>query len=155
MTWDDKRLRRKLARLQALSGQLPQMAARTQAEALGHAIIGAQASVYQTTPGAYQRTQDYLRGFHASSRTTRHTASVTVWNDVEYAPFIERGTDPSMGDAQLLAILQRRQAPDAPLTFGRSGQRFTLPGPAVLPAVFYAGARLKELFRQGVREASR
>lgn len=139
-------------KLEAACDSLPQIAQQAQAEALGHAIISAHRNVYETTPGAYQRTQDYLRGFQASSQGTKNTAQVTVWNDVEYARYIETGTGPhEMTPAQIVA--QAAAHPYAPTYLGRSGQKFSLPGPAVIPAGVFALYRMRELFAHEVKKA--
>jgi len=110
--------------------------------------------VYQTTPGAYQRTQEYLRGFRTSSRATRYTVSVTVWNDADYAVYVEAGRD-GMSIAMLEQLAALRPDPSQPLYLGRSGRDWTRPGPAVIPAAFYAASRLRDLHRQAVRDAMR
>lgn len=151
---DGRKLTDALVRLEKACDALPQMAQTVQGEALGHAIVGANRSVYQTTPGAYQRTYEYLRGFQATARATKNTVRVTVWNAVEYAPYIEYGVGPhEMTPAQVLAHAAAN--PAAPVYLGRSGQNFTLPGPAVWPAAYYAGWKLQGLFVEQVKSALR
>lgn len=150
--FDLRKLTDKLVKLQAATTQLPQIAQQAQAEALGHAIIGARRNVYDTAPGAYQRTMDYLRGFQASGRATRFKASVSVWNTVEYAERLERGEGPhEMSDAQIIA--QATAHPATPVYLGRSGRNYTLPGPVVIPATVYAGYRMGDLFGKAVQAA--
>ena len=150
--FDMRELTDKLVKVQAATQELPQIAEKVKAETLGHAIIGANRSIYDTTPGAYQRTRDFLRGLNTSSRATRFKASVSVWNTVEYAERIERGSGPhEMNDAQIIA--QAKAHPAAPVYLGRSGRNYTLPGPVIIPAGVYAGYRIGELFAKAVRAA--
>lgn len=152
INFDLRKLTDKLVKLQATTTQLPQIAQQAQAEALGHAIIGAQRNVYDTAPGAYQRTHDLMRGLNASGRATRYTATVRVWNRVEYATYVETGTGPhEMTPAQIIA--QARVHPEAPTYLGRTGANYTLPGPVVIPASVYAGYRMGELFGKAVQAA--
>lgn len=141
-----------LVKLEGACDQMPQIAEQARAEALGHMIIGANRSVYQTPAGRYQRTGDYLRGFQARSRATKNTASVTVWNDVDYAANIELGSGPHEMTPQQIAA-QAAANPYAPLYFGRSGQKYMLAGPAVYPAAVFALYRMQELFAGKVRRA--
>lgn len=143
-----------LAKLEGACDQMPQIAAQAQGEALGHAIISAQRNVYQTVPGAYQRTMDYLRGFHATGRGTKNTATVTVWNDVDYSGFVELGTGPNQMTPQQV-VAQAVTHPYAPTYLGRSGQKFSLPGPAVIPASVFALYRMRELFAERVRKIAK
>lgn len=149
---DARALTDALVKLQKATEQLPQLAAQVEGEALGHAVLGAQASVYSTAPGQYQRTQEYLRGFHSSHQATRHTASVSVWNSTDYAGYIEYGVGPhAMTPAQLLQHIGSN--PAQPLYLGRQGAdgRYVLPGPAVWPAAYYAAWKLSQMFGDEVR----
>lgn len=148
---DLRKLTDALVKLEGACDQMPQIAQQAQAEALGHAIVGARRNVYETVPGAYQRTQDYLRGFQTSSRATKNTASVTVWNDVDYSGFVEFGTGPNQMTPQQIAA-QAVTHPYAPTYLGRSGQKFSLAGPAVIPSSVFALYRMRELFIQEVRK---
>ncbi len=149
---DARALTDALARLERACDDLAGVAQQASAEALGHAVIGARRNVYDTTPGAYERTGDYLRGFQARGQGTKNTARVSVWNDVPYAPYIEYGTGPyEMPLAQIVA--QAAANPLAPLHFGRSGQRYMVAGPAVYPAAVFALYRMRELFAGKVRGA--
>lgn len=151
---DLRKLTDQLVKLQAVTTELPQIAQQVQAESLGHAIIGLNRSVYDTAPGAYQRTHDLMRGLNTSSRATRFTATVRVWNAVEYAPYVETGTGPhEMTPAQIIA--QARAHPEAPTYMGRTGQNYTLPGPVVYPAAVFAGYRMGQLFSEKVRAVLR
>lgn len=150
MKIDARKLTDALVRLEQACDALPQIAEQTRAEALGHAIIGARANIYDTAPGAYERTQDYLRGLDSRSRATRNTASVTVLNRVEYAAYVEFGSQ--VGGAALLQTQAMLAAdPAAPFTVGRSGQRYLVPGPVLTGAQVFAAYRLRELFAEKVR----
>lgn len=141
-----------LVRLEQACDSMPQIAEQVRGEALGHAILGATASIYQTTPGAYQRTQDYLRGLDTRARASRNKATVTVRNTVEYAAFVEFGRQ--TGGAALLqqqALVQMQGNPDAPFTTGRSGVQWWLAGPVVTGAQVFAVYRMRELFAEAVR----
>lgn len=148
--FDARALTNKLVKLQAVTQELPQLAEQAKAEALGHAIIGANRSIYDTAPGAYQRTMDYLRGLNTSSRATRFKASVSVWNTVEYAGIVETGTGPHEMNTQQITA-QAMAHPYAPTYLGRSGQNYTLPGPVVIPASVFSLYRMRELFADAVR----
>lgn len=139
-----------IVKLQAACDSLPQVAEKVRGEALGHAIIGANRNVYDTAPGRYQRTQDYLRGFQASGRASRNIATVSVWNTVDYAARLETGSGPHEMTAEQIAA-QASANPYAPLYFGRSGQKYSLPGSVVIPAAVFALYRMQELFAQKVR----
>lgn len=156
ITLDSRKLTDALIRAQQVTTRLPAIAKRAEEEALGHAIIGANRSVYDTPSGDYQRTQDYLRGFHARSRATRYTATVRVWNDVEYARVIEHGQGPHEMTAEQI-IRHAQQRPSQPLYLGRAGAdgRYVIPGPAVIPASVFAVYRMRELFAEAVRTALR
>lgn len=149
---DLRKLTDALVRVEAVADELPQIAQTVQQEALGHMVIAANRSVYDTTAGAYERTGDYRRGFQSRGRGTRHTASVTVWNDVEYAPYIEYGTGPYEMTAEQI-VQQAAVNPMAPLYFGRSGEQFMVAGPAVYPAAVFAAYRMRELFAKAITEA--
>ena len=149
---DARKLTDAIIKLQAACDGLGDVAERARAEALGHAILGARANIYSTVPGAYQRTGEYLRGLDATGRATRNLASVTVSNSTEYALYVEAGRD-----GLSLAMLQQMAAqsgnPSAPLTLGRSGQRWTIAGPVLTGAQAFALYRMRELFAGKVRAA--
>ncbi|WP_231557243.1 hypothetical protein [Deinococcus sp. YIM 77859] len=139
-----------LTRLLAACDDLSEVAERARAEALGHAILGARANIYNTTPGAYQRTQEYLRGLDAQGRAGRTTATVTVSNSTPYAPYVELGRT-GLGYEALQALALAQPDPGSPLTLGRSGQRWFLPGPILTGAQAFALYRMRELFVEKVR----
>lgn len=153
--FDMRALTDALVKVEAAADQLPQIAQRAQAEALGHAIIALNRGVYETpeSPG-YRRTFDLLRGIRSSGRATKNTATVQVWNEVEYAPYVDRGVGPhAMSDAQILAQASAR--PEAAPYFGRSGQKYSLPNPTVLPAAVFSLYRMQQLFAEAVKRALR
>ena len=151
---DDQRLTATLERLLAACDEMGNVSETARDEALGHAILGARRSVYDTVEGAYERTQDYLRGLDAQSRATRNTATVTVSNDTEYAAYVEAGQG-GMSYAMLQQLALMQGDPAQPLTLGRSGQRWVLPGPVLTGAQAYAAHRMRELFGEKVRAAVR
>ena len=67
---DARMLTEALGRVLGVCGDLGEIAAQAEGEALGHAILGLRRNVYDTTPGAYVRTQDLLRGLQSSSRSS-------------------------------------------------------------------------------------
>lgn len=143
-----------LVKLEAACDTMPQIAEKVRGEALGHAILGAGANIYNTTPGAYQRTQDYLRGLDTRARSSRNRATVTVLNTTDYAPYVEFGRQ--VGGAALLqaqALAQMQGDPAAPFAVGRSGAQWWLAGPVVTGAQVFAVYRMRELFAKAVREA--
>ncbi|MFK7601890.1 hypothetical protein ACI3L1_06725 [Deinococcus sp. SM5_A1] len=151
ITFDDTALLAALARLEAACDELPQIAEQVRGESLGHAILGARLNIYSTTRGAYQRTQDYLRGLDAWAQGSRNKASVTVSNSTEYALAVETGRGFSLVGLQDLAL--ENPNPAQPITFGRSGQQWYLPGPVITGAQAFAAYRLQELFGEKVRAA--
>lgn len=149
----DDHLEAALRRLEAAADALPEIAQQVQQEALGHLILGANANIYNTTPGAYERTRDYLRSLDAKARASRDSATVTVGSDSEYARLIEFGRQHvSAAMLQQSALAQRG---NAPLTMGRSGLNWWQPGPVITGAQVFADRRLRELFVKAVRGAVR
>lgn len=149
---DGRRLTNALVKLEQACDAMPQIAETVRAEALGHLILGARVNIYSTTPGAYRRSQDLLRGLDTRSRASRNRASVTVLNTVEYAVYVEAGQDGmSLAMLQQLALLQNNPADS--LSLGRSGMNWTAPGPIVTGAQVFALRRMQELFSQKVRAA--
>lgn len=133
-----------LERLTNIDQMLPQVAATVQGEALGMAVMAARANIYNTTPGAYQRTGEYLRSLHVNATTGRGTVKVQLSSTSEYAAAIEYGrenTSPAM--LQALALAQTRL--NKPLTLGRSGQTWWLAGPVLTSAQVYAARRMREM----------
>lgn len=153
LTFDARRLTDALVKLQAVPTQVQARAAQVTAEAQGHLILGAQANVYSTAPGAYQRTQDYLRSLSASSRTTRHTVTVTVKSDSPYALYIELGSRGGMTPERLQQLAQAAGNPEQPLSLGRSGQQWWIAGPVISSAQYFAHWRLRRVFAEEVRRA--
>lgn len=153
ITFDDRELLAALAKLEAACDELPQIAETVSGEALGHAILGARLNIYNTTAGAYQRTQEYLRGLDARPQASKNRASVTVSNSSEYALYVETGRGFTLLGLQGVAL--ENSNPSEPITFGRSGQQWYLPGPVITGAQAFAFYRLQELFGEKVRAALR
>lgn len=154
ITFDARRLTNALVKVEAACDSLPQIAAEVAPEALGHMIVSANRSVYETAPGVYERTRDYLRGFRSAPRATRNTATVRVWNNVDYAARVELGDGPNaLTPQQVVAYAQAR--PDSQVYLGRTGRNYTIAGPAVYPAAVYAQRRMEELFARKVQAAWR
>lgn len=147
---DDRALRALFQGVLDACDELPVIAARVEAETLGHLILGAQANIYNTTPGAYERTQDYLRSLNARARATRTGIRVTVSSDSPYASAIEYGRD-AVDPAQLQARAEARPDPSRPFTVGRSGQAWWLPGPIITGAQVFAARRMEELLCKSIR----
>lgn len=153
ITFDDRELLAALAKLEAACDELPQIAEAVRGEALGHAILGARLNIYNTARGAYQRTQDYLRGLDARAQASKNRASVTVSNSAEYALYVETGRGFTLLGLQGVAL--ENPNPAEPITFGRSGQQWYLPGPVITGAQAFALYRLQQLFGKKVRAATR
>ena len=151
---DLRALTNALIKLEAAADSLPQLAEQVRQETLGHLIVGSEVNIYRTEPGRYRRTGDYRQGLDARARATRHTATITALNDVDYALAVEVGragmTIPML---QQLALL--RANPEDPLTLGRSGQHWTVAAPIVTAAQPFALRRLQDLFAQKVQAALR
>lgn len=142
---DDRALRALFQGVLDACDELPAIAARVEAETLGHLILGAQANIYNTTPGAYDRTEDYLRSLDAKARATRTDIRVTVSSDSPYASLIEYGRD-GVDPTQLQAQAEAQADPSQPFTVGRSGQAWWLPGPVITGAQVFAARRMQDLF---------
>lgn len=142
---DDRALRALFQGVLDACDELPAIAARVEAETLGHLILGAQANIYNTTPGAYERTEDYLRSLDAKARATRTGIRVTVSSDSPYASLIEYGRD-GVDPTQLQAQAEAQADPSQPFTVGRSGQAWWLPGPVITGAQVFASRRMQDLF---------
>lgn len=150
ISFDDREMEAWLDRLEAACDALPQIAQQVGAEALGHAVLGARANIYDTPAGNYRRTGDFLRGLDTRVRAGRGGASVTVLNRVDYGLTVETGRETvSLAQLQQLALL--RPDPDAPLTLGRSGLNWQVPAPVVTGAQTFAARRLLELFEKRLR----
>lgn len=132
-----------LEKLLRLGETLPQVAATVQGETLGMAVVAAQANIYNTVPGAYQRTGDYLRSLGANAQATKTGIRVKVWSDSEYARFIEYGEAGTPQQLQVQALAQTRI--NSPLTLGRSGQAWWIAGPVLTSAQVYAARRMRDL----------
>ena len=154
ITLDLRALTDALTRLEAAADSLPQLAEQVRQETLGHLIVGSEVNIYRTEPGRYRRTGDYRQGLDARARATRHTATITALNDVDYALVVELGrggmTIPML---QQLALLQTN--PEDPLTLGRSGQNWMVAAPIVTAAQVFALRRMQELFCKKARLAIR
>lgn len=152
---DARMLTEALGRVLGVCGDLGEIAAQAEGEALGHAILGLRRNVYDTTPGAYVRTQDLLRGLQSSSTSSTNLASVTVRNTEPYALYVELGQGAGgLSVQQDQAIAAASTDPANPLSFGRSGRNYTVAGPFIAPAQFYALHRMAELFGQKITRAT-
>lgn len=151
--FDARALTEALVKLEQVCDELPQIAEQVRAEALGHAILGARLNIYNTAPGAYQRTQDYLRGLDVTGRGTPNTASVTVSNSTEYAAYVEAGYG-GMSLAMLQHLALGQADPGQPFTLGRSGVQWVVPGPILTGAQVFALYRMQELFARKVGAVS-
>lgn len=129
-------------------------APRVEQESLGHMIQGAQVNIYDTTPGAYQRTFELLQGLRVSAKGTRGRINVALGNDTEYAGDVEIGDQSPQG---ILSDALRRTPSDIPeaMTYGRSGVDYHLAGPIIIPATVFAVYRARELFVKRVKELQR
>lgn len=152
IAFDLRKLTDALVKLEGAADALPALTQQVRQETLGHAILGARRNIYGTTPGAYQRTQDYLRGLNTRGQTSRNSASVMVFNTEPYARFVEYGQAPNDLTA---AQDQAYSAVDPALQvyLGRSGVNYSVAGPVIGPAQAFALYRLGQLFAQKVRAA--
>ncbi|MCD0175210.1 hypothetical protein IHN32_04510 [Deinococcus sp. 14RED07] len=152
---DSRKLEQQLRALLAVPQAMPAAAPQVAREALGHAIIGAQANIYNTarSSGGYERTFEYMRSLDAVARTTKTRVSIRVTSDAEYALVIETGREGNLDQLQARALARNNAA--AAFTQGRSGIAWWLPGPVITGAQVYAARRLQELFLKKVRAALR
>lgn len=151
IVFDARNLTDALVKLARVPEQVKARASEVQQEALGHLILGAQANIYSTAPGAYQRTQDYLRSLHARSTTAKGGVMVTVSSDSPYAVYIEYGSRAGMTPERLQQMVQASGHPEQPLTLGRSGQQWWVAGPVVSSAQYFAAWKLRRMFAEEVR----
>ena len=152
---DLRKLTDTLTRLIGACDSMPEIAQQTEREALGHLILGARRNIYDTAPAArYIRSGDYLRGLRARGTSTLNTASVRVWNEVEYAAAVETGRE-GMSLAMLSQLAALQPDPGQPLSLGRSGKRWQVAAPVVTGAQVYAQRRLMQLFTQKVERVLR
>ena len=153
---DAAALEEALKRIAGVTSELPRIAEQARAETLGHAILGVRRNVYDTSPGAYQRTGDLLRGLNASGSASGSGVTVRVWNSEPYARFVELGQGPNgLTLAQDQAYSAANAHPEQPISFGRSGRKYTLAGPFLAPAQAYSLYRMKQLFAEAVIRAAR
>lgn len=139
---------KKLDELAEVGRQIPTTQIASQVEQ--HALLGLNASVYDTEPGAYERTQALRNSVY--SKALSGVLGFEVGATEDYASHVEYGTSVNaLSEAQLLQATQGRSKPDAPLVFGRSGVRYTLPGPFILPAAMYGKTLMEKAFVTAVK----
>ncbi|MVN86910.1 hypothetical protein GO986_09045 [Deinococcus sp. HMF7620] len=153
MKLDSQKLERQLLGLIAAAEAMPAAAPQVAAETRGHLIVGAQANIYNTASGAYERTQDYLRSLDARARTSKYKVTVTVSSTADYALVIETGREGNLVQLQAEALKRPNAAPA--YTEGRSGVEWWLPGPVLTGSQVFALRRLEALFLKKVRAALR
>ena len=148
----------RFARIAAALDSAPQkLADKVEPQALGLAVLGVQAGVYDTVPGEYYvRTGDLLLGIFTRRRLTVNRVSITVGNEAPYARFIELGT---YGSAITLEQARARAEAlgDTPavLYLGRSGAAYTLPNPFTTRAAVFAVFALRTEFLNLMNTAAR
>ncbi len=152
---DSRKLEQQLRALLAVPQAMPAAAPQVAQETLGHAVIGAQANIYNTaqSAGGYERTFEYMRSLDAVAKTTKTRVSIRVSSDAEYALVIETGREGNLNQLQAEALARNNAA--TPFTQGRSGIEWWLPGPVITGAQVYAARRLQALFLKKVRAALR
>lgn len=150
---DDAAITAKLRRLSELNTVLPEIAQKVQDEALGHMILSARRSIYDTAPGVYQRTGALLRGLKSTGRATANTITVQVSGEVPYQADVELGQGPNMLNVrQLQGYARANPNPLSPLYFGRTGQKYSLPAPIVSGAQAFAAFQMRQLFIKAIRD---
>lgn len=139
---------KKLDQLADVGRQIPFQEIAGQAEQ--HALLGLNASVYDTEPGAYERTQALRNSVY--SKALSGVLGFEVGATADYASHVEYGTSVNaLSEVQLLQATQGRSKPESPLVFGRSGVRYTLPGPFILPAAMYGKTLMEKAFVTAVK----
>ena len=149
LTVTNDRALKALNNLLAIPQRFPQMAQTVRGETLGMAIVAAQANIYHTVPGAYQRTQDYLRSLDAQAQSTQQGVTVRVWSSSDYAAYIEYGRQGAQPQQLVTAALGRNI--NTPLTLGRSGRAWWIAGPVLTSAQVYAARRLHQLLLEAIK----
>ncbi|WP_309571676.1 hypothetical protein [Deinococcus sp.] len=138
-------------RIRALEQALPRLATRAAKIAELQAKRGLMLNVYGTAPGTYQRTEQLLLKVYAAGQAGAGRINVVVGDQAAYASLVEYGTGPSeFTEPQLLGYLEAMPEPRL-LRFGRSGQKYLLPGPYVLPAVFIARHQTRQAVQGLIR----
>lgn len=148
---DARALTNALVKLGAVQDDLPAIARQASSEARAFAVIGVNANVYSTRPGAYQRTQALRARLYARQQSGATFARVTVGDRAPYAAAVELGQGPNaLSPAQVQAISGARP-PGVPVQLGRSGEKYTVAGPFIAPAQAFSLYRMKALFAEAVR----
>jgi hypothetical protein len=141
---------KKLDQLATVETQIPVEPIRTQVEQ--HALLGVDANVYSTEPGAYERTEELKRSIY-SKVLGSGDLGVEVGATADYASHVEYGSSVNaLNEGQLLQATEGRGKPQSPLTLGRSGVRWTLPGPFILPAAVFGRVLLEKAFVTTVKK---
>lgn len=145
-------LERRLQNIVDAGEQVGQDADQLEAETFGHAYMGAQANVYATEPGAYQRTMDLLDGIQVRVTGRKGMIAAQVWNTTDYAGDVEVGEE-GMTPEEIASDALSRSASEMtePMTYGRSGVDYRIAGPIIIPATVYAAYRARELFLKRAR----
>jgi hypothetical protein len=154
MTVDTTSVEAQLNALLTACDGVQQLGKTVEPEALGMLILGANANIYDTTKGAYDRTQALLAGLSARGTGTRDTATVSVHSSVPYGLSVELGTL-GMTAETLFKIASRRGVKTQAMTLGRTGKNYRVAGPILTPAAVFAAERMQQLFVRRVREVLR
>ncbi|WP_147364010.1 hypothetical protein [Deinococcus cavernae] len=126
-------LRRRMAQIQT---QVDVIAQRVAKEGERHAQRGAYLNVYSTVVGqGYLRTRHLFDQIYAVGHGAGGQISVTVGDYASYASEVEFGSGPFALNAAQMEGYLKALAPGKLLTFGRSGQKYLLPGPYIGPAL--------------------
>lgn len=150
-------VRASLARARrVLQAEMTERLERVEQETTGMLVLGLNATIYNTEPGARPRTGDLLRGAHvqAFKRTGRY--GVNVWNDEPYAKVVEYGSyGEGVSLTQAQEIAGTPGASPRPIVTGRSGVEWQSPSLAHTRATVFALFRLRQEFRAALKRVFR
>lgn len=134
----------------AVMAEIPAITEGARAAAVLLAAEGLTRSVYGTVPGRrYVRTGTLARSVTVRVLSRGANVTLELLARAPYASLVEYGSGPSpLNEVQLRTLAEA--LPGSPLVFGRSGQKYLLPGPFLLPAAVGALERAKKLFEQSL-----
>lgn len=139
-------IERELLELLEACDSMPQIAQQVQAETLGHAVLGARRSIYETPQGGYERSHDLERSITARAQGSKDRVQVTVSAGVPYAAAIEFGTRGKRVSAGAIVAIAKAD-PYRPVYLGRTGLDPTRAGPFITPAAVFSVYRTAHLLK--------
>ena len=135
--------------MRVIESELTSIGINVAREAERRAQEGLERSVYGTAPGhVYKRTGTLKRGVSAQFLPRVNSISIQLVSKAPYSSNIEYGQLPTI--AQLALEKYAELTGGRVITFGRTGLKYRLPGPFLMPATVYALERAKAEFEQAL-----